>query len=473
MKRSSWTRRQVLKGAGVALSLPWLETFAPRTARAQADAARRRYIMLYFPNGSAEYWNPVGAGGTGTAWALSPILAPLQAVKKWVTVVKNVTYQAALQMPNPSHSQLGAAIATCAVPAADPNVAKAGTSVDQVIATSLGTVTPFASMQVGLSTLDSYPDGRHPSYSRSVSWSSPTTPLYKVVNPQAVFDRLMDPVGKAAGAAPDPLAERRRLLKKSALDFVLDQSKTLQTKLSKSDAGRLEQFQSTVRNLETRVLDTSVKVTQGCQLSARPPMAYGVGNIPPTYNRNTHADVMIDLVVMALQCDVTRVVSFMLDDARSDFPYIFLKARKFTDAGSTEQTTSVTNGNIGEGLAGFHGLQHAGDKNDGFASINYWLTEKAASLTSKLEASAEGAAGSVLDNTTIHFGSGMHGGNHQGIDVPLALIGGHGGVLKKDAYLPLQAPLMQNIHLTIMQQVFGVTMPSFAGSTGMVSELMA
>jgi hypothetical protein len=223
-------------------------------------------------------------------------------------------------------------------------------------------------------------------------------------------------------------------------------------------------------------------VTQGCKVVSRPPLAYstdtftgsGNGTVMTGYDRNAHADVMIDLIVMALQCDLTRVISFMLDDARSDFPYIFLKLRNFTAAGSAPATTSVTNGNISSGLSGFHGLQHAGDSNDGFATINYWLTEKAASLATKLAASQEGS-GNILDNTTIHYGSGMHGGNHQGIDIPLALIGGHGGALKTNAYINYTTPqLLQNVHLTIMQKVFGMTgQTSFASSTGIAPELVA
>jgi hypothetical protein len=199
----------------------------------------------------------------------------------------------------------------------------------------------------------------------------------------------------------------------------------------------------------------------------------GDGKVMAGYDRNAHAEVMTDLVVMSLQCDLTRVVTYMLDDARSDFPYIFLKLRNFTATGSTLATTSVTNGNISSGLAGFHGLQHAGDTNNGFATINYWLTEKAAQLATKLMNSMEGAT-NILDNTTIHYGSGMHGGNHAGVDVPVALIGGHGGVLKKDTYVNYPgAQLMQNVHFTIAQKVFGVTAPSFNGSTGIAPEIVA
>jgi hypothetical protein len=471
----------------VALSLPWLETLAPRSARAQAAAAKRRYVMLYFPNGTAEFWHPTGTG-SGDTWKLSPILEPLAPVKKYVTVLQNVGYHPGLQKPNPSHSQLGAGISTCTVPDPAPAVCRNAISVDQVIANALkadpATKTVFPSLQLGLSTMDSYPDGQHPAHSRSISWASATQPLYKVINPQAVFDSMLAPAMAAAGTAtaPDPAAERRRLLKKSALDYVIEQSTALKTRLSKSDVTRMDQFLTSVKNIEARVSATASTMTAGCKVGTRPPQAYSVstftgsgqGMVMNGYNRNTHADVMIYLAVMALQCDLTRVMTFMLDDARSDFPYLFLKLRNFTDGGSVEATSSVSNGNISDGLSGFHGLQHAGDRNDGFATINHWLTQKASSFAQKLMASTEGTT-NVLDNTTIHFGSGMHGGNHAGVDVPIALIGGHGGALKKDTYLNFaSAQMMQNVHLTIMQKAFGMTSTaSFAGSTGIVPELVA
>jgi hypothetical protein len=222
-------------------------------------------------------------------------------------------------------------------------------------------------------------------------------------------------------------------------------------------------------------------LTAGCNVVTRPPLAYnpdtfvssGAGMVMAGYDRNAHADVMSGLMVMALQCDLTRVITYMLDDARSDFPYIFLKLRNFTATGSTPATSSVTNGNISSGLSGFHGLQHAGDTNDGYATINYWLTQKAAEFATALMNSQEGDK-NILDNTTIHYGSGMHGGNHQGIDIPLALIGGHGGTLKTDTYVNYpNAQLLQNIHLTIMQKVFGMTSTtSFAQSTGIAPEIV-
>jgi hypothetical protein len=489
-RKTTWTRRQVLRGAGVSLALPWLETFAPRTANAQAaaSAAKKRYVVMYFPNGSAEFWKPTATGtdvAQGDNWQLSPILAPLQPLKKYVTVMSNVSYaQAGLMNANPSHGQLCQAMVTCAIPDLNPAVAQAGVSVDQLIAGAIGTGSTFKSLQVGLSTMDSYTDGTHPANSRSLSWASATEPLYKVINPQAVFDSLVGPANAAAGmsTAADPAAMKRQMLKKSALDYITAEATSLKGRLSQSDGVRLDGFLASVRDIEGRVLNVNAQLTQGCMVGTRPPLAYttsafvgsGSGAVMAGYDRNAHADVMIDLVVMALQCDLTRVVSFMLDDARSDFPYIFLKLRNFTTAGSVEATASVTNGNISSGLAGFHGLQHAGDTNDGFATINYWLTAKAAALATKLMMSGEGGT-NILDNTTIHYGSGMHGGNHQGINLPLALIGGHGSALKTNAYLPWpQKQTLQNVHLTIMQKVFGMaSQTSFAGSTGIATDLVA
>jgi hypothetical protein len=479
MSHKNWSRRQVLKGAGVALSVPWLETFAPRTAKAQAAAMKKRYISLYFPNGCADFWHPTGAG-MGDAWKLSPIWEPLAPLKDKVIATQNLTYQAALQKPNPSHGQLCASMWSCVVADPNPANAKNGTTVDQMIAAAIQPTakTPLGSLQVGLSTLDSYADGRHGAHSRSISWSSPTQPLYKIVSPQGVFDRLVGPGAQPTGMpmATDPLAERRRALKKSALDYIIESSTSLQGRLGKSDKARLDQFLTSTRNLETRVLAMNMQMA-GCNPGTRPTQVYGVpsGSFtnPADYNRGKHADLMTDLVVMGLQCDATRVVSYMLDDARSDYAYTFLQARNFTDTGSTAAGGMVSNGNIADGLAGYHGLQHAGDKNNGFATINYWFAQKAADLALKLKASMEGTT-NILDQSVITFGSGMHGGNHEGNDIPVVLIGSGGGVLKQNMFAAFpQTELIGNVHLTIMKNVFGMTNATFPMSTGVISGILA
>ena len=151
------------------------------------------------------------------------------------------------------------------------------------------------------------------------------------------------PSGPAGAAGPpDPLAERRRLLRKSTLDYIVESSTSLQMRLSRSDKVRLDNFLTSVKTLEARVTAPNMPGGGGggpgvtaCNGLGRPALVAAVGNVPPDYNRGTHATLMIDLTVMALQCDITRSVSFMLDDARSDYVYNFIQERQFTTAGST------------------------------------------------------------------------------------------------------------------------------------------
>jgi hypothetical protein len=468
MNPQARTRRNFLRGAGVALALPWLESLAPRSARAQASSAIKRYVMLYFPNGTADFWRP-SAAGAGDAWTLSPILEPLAPVKKYLSVLSNVSNYAPFSgHVEPSHSNLGAATWTCVKPSGSGN-ANSGISVDQVIANRIGASTRLPSIQVGLSTLDSFTDGLPGQHSRSMSWQSANQPLYKTVNPQAVFDRL---VADAAGPATmDAAAARRRALKQSALDYVLTSASELHKQLSVSDRARLDQFMTSARTLEKRIADSSMSAaTPACAAVARPTQTYSVGSAGADYDREIHAGLMIDLVTMAIQCDITRVISFMLDDARSDFVYDFLQERKFTDLGSTPGTARV---------GGYHGLQHAGDRNNGFATIGWWNAQKAAQLASKLMAIQEGTAGNALDNTVIVFASGMKGGNHDARELPIALIGGggkteRGTVLKTNQHFAFPSETrLADVHLTVLQKVFGCPETSFGASGGIVPELLA
>jgi hypothetical protein len=463
MNSKTWTRRHILKGTGVALALPWLETFAPR--RAQAAAPAKRYISVYFPNGTADFWKPSGGGAT---WTLSPILEPFLPMKSKLTVIQNIgNYSPFGGHIEPSHGH-NCASAFTGTKASGTDNANNAISVDQVIANQMVTAnggklpTPLHSIQLGLSTLDSSPDGIPGQHSRSISWKSETEPLYKIVSPQAAFDRLVGTGGStaspSANATPDPAAERRRVLRKSALDYVLQDSATLQKRLSRGDQARLDTFLTSVRSLETRVADPTMPGGGGgnCTMTARPSLVAAVGNVPPDYNRGTHATLMIDLTVMAIHCDTTRVVSFMLDDARSDYVYNFINERKFGGGTSTEGTAPV---------GGYHGLQHAGNTNNGFATIGWWNAQRVNELATKLDAIKEGGA-SVLDNTVISMLSGMHGGNHDGQDLPIALVGSGGGVLKTNQFVNGGGKNLADLHLTIINKVFGGTMPSFGKPMG-------
>lgn len=472
---SRFSRRQLLRGAGVALALPWLETFAPRTARAQAAATakRRRYVSMSWPHGVIPYYWPT-TPGTGDAWQLAPLMEPLAPIKAKVAVLGGVSNHSTWNGHiEPAHGHVCAATWTC-TKANGPSNGYSGTSVDQVIARTIGQETALSSLQVGLSTLDSYPDGLPGQHSRSISWSDPQTPLYKIISPQAVFDRL---IGGATSsnmtATPDAAAERRRLLRKSALDYLIESTTSLKLRVSRGDGVRLDRFLGSVRALEQRVATPAMQLT--CQRMARPTEVYAVGQSnagtitegyvgdkpPEGYDRGHHADLMIDLVAMALQCDTTRVVSFMLDDERSDFSYNFLPGYRFTATSARPDPTLI--------IGGLHGLQHTSADSDAWRTIIRWWMEKAARLAQKLDAIREDDGSSVLDNTVIMSASSMNGLNHDTQDLPIVLLGSGGGVLKQNVYQRWPAekpPNLADLHLMLMQKVYGCPDTTFGAKVG-------
>jgi hypothetical protein len=487
----------ILKGGAVALSLPWLETFAPRSARAAGAAAPiRRYIAMYFCNGTTDlFWLPSTPGPLPTTGGASAILEPLAPSNKYMLVLDGVGNYSSYGYAHaePSHGTSCGSAWHCTDPrkGTATNVA-GGISVDQVIAAQIGSATPLPSLQVGLSTLDSSCDGPPCAHSRSMSWSGPNMPLYKTVNPQAVFDTLVTAGAPKAGTTtmpvnnnmPNPALAQTRALQKSVLDSVLDSATTLRTKLSTGDQARIDQYMTSVRDLEKLVAAPAMQVTgggpgMGCTGMPRPPEAYADMNTPPDYSRETHSNLMIQLVTMAFACDLTRTVTFMLDDARSDFVYSHVPMRSFNmpAAGtlSSPQANAGTLASPGTNTcAGYHGLQHAGNTNDGFATISWWMAYKANQMAQALLALPEGTGtGTVLDSTVIHLGCGMHGGNHDGLHLPIVLIGSGGGVLKQGQFInswsnpdaPGGGVRLANLHLTLIQKVFGSSVTSF-GVTG-------
>lgn len=493
-------RRNVLRGLGVGLALPWLESLAPSAAQAQAVGTPvKRYLLMYFPCGVARaYWPPKGQGA-GSAWSLSALLEPLKDYKQHLQVLSNVGQEAlynAGENPNPSHSLYCAPSFSCTVPDTKLPIL-GGPTTDQIIAKKMAddiaakglVAQPFKSLQLGCSTMNSNPDGRHSSITRSVSWSASDVPLYKEVNPQKVFDSLTTQL--APGGATDPanqaLAQLRKDRKLSILDYVLDEANTLNGKLSVSDRRRLGQFLSSVREVEGRVQAQGATMTGSTKTYTRPTLTASYNERRPGaalmadpngYNRNDHAEVMNDLISMAFETDLTRVVTHMLDDARSEYHYNFLKQRTFT-AGSNTSVPGTDDGmltTVQQGdLLGYHGLSHDGDNNNGYATVNHWFVEKFASLLRRLSTTMEtdGSGKSVLDNTFVLFMSGMQGSGHQLTKLPIVMAGGS-SVFKQDYHHNFASQMrLANVHLTILQSAFGVQMDKLGYSNGTVPELLA
>jgi hypothetical protein len=354
---------------------------------------------------------------------------------------------------DPGNGRLTGSFLTCTKLAfGEPDApAPNGISIDQRIAAVMGA----PSMQVGLSTMDSYCDGSPCTYSRSISYTG-DAPVPRLVDPQSVFDAI---VQRNSGVAPSDNGNRGR---RSVLDFVKANAASLEPKLGHTDRARMDEFLTSVRDLETRVA-----VFATCETVPRPTLSASVGNVPPDYNRDTHANVMIDLMVMALSCNVVPVISFMLDDARSYFAYDFLQTRHFTAAGSTPTTMPLPGGLIG--------LANAGDGNDYWTTVQWWFASKASQLCQKLAALPDGIDGkSVLDNTVVWFGSGQQG-EDVAVNLPVLYVGGGGGALRTDQSLRFSptSQRLSNVYLTFLRNVFGASDAAFADSTGIVPELLA
>jgi len=478
------SRRTFLRGAGVALALPWMESLLPRAARAQATTLPRRFMPIFLPNGAAELWRPLSAG-TGTAWNLSSVLEPLTMLKAKTTVLTNVENGSAFNTSGgssvePSHGRQPGSWLTCV----DPGQVREQLGVEEANAISIDQImaehavfkdkTALPSLQVGLSTVLSFCDNQPCSNSRSISWSAPTQPMYKSVDPLEVFNRIAGvamPV--EPGGMPDLEAQKRITRHQTVVDAVLENANRTRAKLGVADQVKMDEFLETVYATEKRV--TGVSQGMGgiaCQLIGAPTMTTVMPDAPrqntETYNKGEHADVMNDLIVMAFQCDVTRIVTYMLEDERSEFSYDHVTKRTFTEEGSVEASGTCPEYHNG----GQHGSQ------DDFATITWWNTSKVAELCLKLDAIEEAPGVTVLDNSVIVFGGCMHGSNHQCNELPLALIGGGGIGLSTDQHIVFDGDRpLRDLYFTLMNHVFGMGATDFGQNlTGapiaMINEIM-
>ncbi|HXK19849.1 MAG TPA: DUF1552 domain-containing protein, partial [Polyangiaceae bacterium] len=342
--------------------------------------------------------------------------------------------------------KLGVDVATAPV-----NAITADQVIAQALAATPATKTALASMQLGLLNGTGEFDGRNSNMSQTMSWADANTPMGKELDPQKIFDKLVSAGAVAHNGTVDPAAaaeaEKRRALKTSALDSLTQSATSLQTKLAKADKDRLDQFLTGVRELE-KTIGTG---TPGTSAACAPIAAPGSPTDPDAKSK-----VMNSLIAMALQCDVTRVISYMLDNSRSDTAYTWVKERDFDTVGSP--LTGATCGS-------YHGSQHGGLRNKTFASIVNWHTAVVADLAAKLDAIPEGS-GTVLDNSLLLYFSDTHHGDHAGFDIPCVLLGGGSGTFKTNQYVvlpenPMDSRQCRDLYFTIFNEYFNLGVTTF------------
>jgi len=391
----SWSRRQLLlRGAGVALALPVLRSALPRASWAAAPESAGRFLAFYVPNGIQMPWFTPTTEGAG--FALPDILRSLEGIEEHVSVLTGFANLQAEQQSSGDHARGTGSFLTCSpIRHTAGNDIENGVSVDQAIAQAKGHETLLPSLQVGIQPGGNTGDctaGYSCAYTRNIAWASPTTPLPNITDPQVLFDRMF---GVDVGLDPDKRALRKQL-RASILDEVATEATSLQTRLGLDDKAKLDEYLTAVREVEVRV---SALGGGGCEPGERPPSA--------TLAHAEHVETMTDLMVLALQCDLTRVATFMLGPGASNQTYDFIGVP-----------------------AAHHQISHhqGNEKNlDDLVRIASWEVEQYARLVTRL-AESPMEDGSLLDSSLVYFGSEISDGDsHHHRDLPVLLAGGANG----------------------------------------------
>jgi hypothetical protein len=433
-------RRTFLRGAGVTLALPLLDAMIPSFSDAAVAGPVRRLGFVYIPMGCN--WFQFFPKEVGKLTELSPTLSTLSPVLNQVTVISNLELKNSYSPGNHATSNSGFLSAARAkmTEGADYELA---TTVDQIAAKQLGKQTPLPSLELAVDAttpIGACDGGMSCIYETSLSWSSPTTPLPAEANPRVVFERLFGDGGSAA----DRLAALRE--DGSLIDFVSDDIAHVQKKLGPGDRTKLSQYLDTVREIERRIQ----KAEQQTANSAAPDLTRPIG-VPSAYG--DHAKLMFDLQALAMQADITRVITFQLAREAS--------TRTYPEVGVPEAHHPTSHhGNDPEKLAKL-------------AKINAYHVSLFAYYLEKLNSIPDGD-GSLLDHSMILLGSGM--GNpdvHNHVNLPIVVAGGGAGKLKGGRHIKYEEPTpLANLHLTLLDKV-GIHLDSFADSKGTIDEVLA
>ncbi len=437
--KKAMPRRTFLRGMGATLALPLLESMVPAAtplARTPANPVLR-LGFVFMPMGcDITRWTPPGENKLDE---LSPILSSLAPVKEHVTAITNFELQNAY--PG-SHATSNSAFLSAAkaklTESADYYL---GTTVDQIAAKQIGQETQLPSLEMAmdlLQTVGQCDNGYACVYQNNLSWSSPTTPLPAEAHPRIVFESLFGEGGS--------MADRQAALRKKAslLDWFNEDIARLNRQLGPGDRAKVSHYLETIREVERRIQKAEADAAD----NPLPDLDRPVG-VPAAYA--DHARLMFDLQVLALQGDVTRVITFQLARETSN--------RTYPEIGVSDP---------------HHPLSHHGNdpaKIERMAKINQFHVSLFAEFLGKLKATPEGN-GTLLDHSLYLYGSGIGNPNvHDHTNLPILVAGGAAGGMKGGRHIKFAEPRpLANLHLTLLDKV-GVHLDSFADSNGKIDEL--
>jgi hypothetical protein len=397
------SRRRFLGSAAAVVGLPFLPSIFERSARAQDCTSPQRFVALFLPCGiHMPDWTPTTPG---TGWTMPPILAPLQPIRNKLVVLTGLDHQKTSEPADPpgGHgSGTGAFLTMMPVynNANNPN----RTSLDQKIALQTAACKrPLASLQLGvLAPGDGCDSAPSCSYLETITWNK-NTPLPAITAPQTAFNRIF--MGFDPGASQAD-AMRRLARRTSILDHVLGEAASLRTDLNSADKIKLDEFTTGIRQLEIRIQNLGA-TGMTCKQPATP-------TLTDTSPYEQRVPVMLQLAALALQCDVTRVLTFMMARGTSLVDYKFLL---------NETTPHHT-------LSHHQGVAATLAK---LSQIDTWQIQQIATFLTSLDGMQEAGGKTVLDNTVAYCSSEISDGNsHRKYDMPTFLAGSAGGKLKTD-----------------------------------------
>ena len=438
--RKHLSRRTFLRGSGAMIALPFLDAMAPAQTPVRNTAAnpRTRFVSFYVPHGATmDKWTPATEG---TGFAFTEILKPLEPFREHLNVISGLAHPyvagagGADVSAGANHTRAAAVFLTGAIPERGAR-AHLGVSADQVAARAIGQDTPLPSLELSIEEAVLACEAAFScAYRNSISWKSPTDPQPMQNNPRLVFEKLF---GDGSSGAE---RRARRQESRSLLDSVMDQIASLQRDLPVGDRRRLTQYLDDVREVERRIERADASVRDDLDLPEVP------SGVPATFQ--DHLKLLMDLQVIALQADITRVSTLMF-------------ARELSNA--TYPETPIRDP--------FHNLSHhSNDRSnmDRFAQLNTYHMTKFAYFVEKLKSTPDGD-GTLLDHSLVLYGSSLSDGNqHNFSPLPIVLAGTASGRIRGGRHLRFPKDTRMSNLLLSMLNTLGVRADAFGDSTSML-----
>ena len=415
------SRRRLLRGAGVAMALPLLESMVPARAGAASKKPQSRLACIYIPHGAVEKnWVPTGVGKN---FEFTPSLKALEPFRQYVSVVSGLALPIAYQ-GDPSAGGHHSRSAACWLTSVAPGKGPSPTSMDQLAADHIGQQTKLPSLELALEER------------ASISFRTPTTPLPMQTNPRVVFERLF-----GDGSTPQQVAARRKQTG-TILDTVRQELTSLDRTLPAADRIRMEQYVNDVREVERRLRLEADTAPRQLELPPRP------AGVPENFEE--HARTMLDLITLAWQADLTRVSTLLLAAELSN--------RVFPQSGVNDP---------------FHNLSHHMEMQENIRKLTllnaYHVSSTLGYFVGRLKATPDGD-GSLLDHSLVLYGSGMGNSQvHNHSRLPVVLVGGASGKMVGNQHVrEADGTPISNLLVTLLDKV-GVPVDKFADSNGNVA----